>query len=324
MTHSFKLSRRIARLRAPAIITTILTLAACSNTDSLAPDGGAPSRAVNLGSPAGVAIVPAGSPAFGSGATRSGIPFGTFAQPTEEFGTRFSGGWRKIYPQYMLRELAAIKARGGRVVLMFAGNQTYYKTAGHFDFDKWKARIDRYKGIDFSSYVSDGTIIGHYLIDEPNDPVNWGRPIPGSVLEEMAKYSKQLWPSMTTIVRVAPTYLTGTYRYLDAAWAQYLTRRGDVKEYIRQNVAAAESRGLALIVGLNVLDGGSPKGSPLTRMTASQVESYGSALLSSTYPCAFISWQYDANYLASSGVASALAALRSQADNRSSKSCEHL
>jgi hypothetical protein len=321
MTHSFKLSRRIARLRAPVVATIILTLAACSNTDSLAPDSGAPSRGGDLGSPAGVTMAPKGARALAGASPTSGIPFGTFAQPISEFGTRFSGAKRTVGPELMLEDLAAIKERGGRVVLMLAGNDKYYKDgAGHFDYNKWKARIDRFKGINFSSYVDDGTIIGHYLIDEPNDPVNWnGRPIPGSMVEQMAQYSKQLWPDLTTIVRVTPTYLTGNYRYLDAAWAQYLARRGDVGDYLRRNIADAQSRGLALIVGLNLLKGG-PNGTP---MTASQVESYGSALLSSTYPCAFISWQYSANYLASGSVASALDALRNQADNRANKSCQH-
>jgi hypothetical protein len=320
MTHSFKLSRRIARLRAPVIATAILTLVACSETDSLAPDGGAPARAVDPGSPAGVTMVPAGAPALAGAATRRGIPFGTYALPTSEFGSRYNGAMRTIAPHLLLGELAEIKARGGRVALMFAGNEGYYKDgAGHFDFNEWKARIGRFKGIDFSSYVDDGTIIGHYLIDEPNDAANWGgRPVPGSMVEQMAQYSKQIWPDLTTVVRVSPTYLTGTYRYLDAAWAQYLNRRGDVGAYISRNVADAQSRGLALIVGLNLIHGG-PNG---TRMTASQVESFGSALLSSTYPCAFISWQYNADYLASSSVTSALNGLRSQAENRSDKSCK--
>jgi hypothetical protein len=48
-------------------------------------------------------------------------------------------------------------------------------------------------------------------------------------------------------------------------------------------VADAQARGLGLVVGLNVLHGGTPTG---TKMTPSQVVAWGSALLSSTYPCA--------------------------------------
>ena len=309
MTYTFKLSRRMARLRAPACVALILAIIGCNSTDSLNPDGSTPAGAVTAGTPPVAAVSFAG-----------GIPFGTFAQPTTEFGSRFSGAKMTIAPQPLRKELEAIKQRGGRVVLMFAGPENYYKdAAGHFDLNKWKARVDRYKGVDFASYVSDGTVIAHYLIDEPNDPANWnGQPVPPATLESMAQYSKQLWPTMATVVRVGPAYLGSNHHYLDAAWAQYLSRRGNVTDYIRQNVADAQARGLGLIVGLNVLKGGNPNGS---QMTASEVESYGSALLSSTYPCAFISWQYNLAYLSSSGIGSAMDALRSKAENRSARSC---
>jgi hypothetical protein len=56
-------------------------------------------------------------------------------------------------------------------------------------------------------------------------------------------------------------------------------------------------------------------------MTPAQIETWGSELLASSYPCAFISWKYDASYLSSSGVGSALDKLRAKAQNRSSRSC---
>ena len=140
--------------------------------------------------------------------------------------------------------LATIKARGGKVMLMMAGSQKYYKNAdGTFSLSKWKARVDRYRKVNFSQYINDGTIIGHYLIDEPYDPANWaGRPISGATLEEMAKYSKAIWPSLKTIVRAEPYLIkwSGTYRALDAAWAQYLWRKGDVKTYLNRNLDALD------------------------------------------------------------------------------------
>jgi hypothetical protein len=134
----------------------------------------------------------------------------------------------------------------------------------------------------------------------------------------MARYSKQRWPKMATIVRVHPSYFKSSPRYVDAAWAQYLSRRGSVRDYIRESVAAAQRRNLEVIVGLNVIHGGTPN---KTKMTASQVESYGSALLSSSYPCAFLSWKYNDNYLSSSSITSAMKKLRQKAEGRSRKSC---
>ncbi len=320
MTHSFKLSRRIARLRAPLIATLILTMAGCNETDSLSPDNHNPT--VNPTAEAGTPAASADAPAFGSSSYSGGIPFGTFAQPTSEFGDRFNGAMRNIGPQALLRELAAIKARGGRVVLMMAGNNRYYKSGGHFNLDKWKGRVARFKDLNFDSYIADGTILGHYLLDEPNDPSNWaGQPVSQATVEEMAKYSKQLWPGMATVARANPSYFAGRqYQYLDAAWAQYLSRMGDVDSYIAQAVSDAQKSGLALIVGLNYLRGGIPNGTP---MTASEVEQWGSALLSSSYPCAFISWQHNSGYLNSSSVKSSMDALRRKAESRSTKSCRN-
>jgi len=225
---------------------------------------------------------------------------------------------RNESPTRLLKLLSQIKSRGGRVMLFFSSSPKYYVDgAGHFDMNKWKARVDRYKGVNFSSYIQDGTIIGHLLIDEPNDPANWnGRPVTAATLEQMAKFSKSLWPGLPTLVRVAPSYLATNHRYLDGAWAQYLWRRGDVKKYIAQSVSDAQKRGLSLVVGLNVIHGGNPQG---TKMTASEVETYGSALLSSTYPCAFLSWKYDSRYVSSVG--NALDKLRAKAQNRPAKSC---
>ena len=126
--------------------------------------------------------------------------------------------------QLVARALAAIKSRGGKIVLMLAGSQPYYKDAdGHFSLSKWKERIDRFRKIDFSSYVNDGTLIGHYLIDEPYDPANWnGRPVSGVTLDEMARTAS---PSGRTFrPSFGPSrYLEwAPYRYLDAAWAQYV------------------------------------------------------------------------------------------------------
>ncbi|MFL5495788.1 MAG: hypothetical protein ACJ8DC_15505, partial [Gemmatimonadales bacterium] len=76
-------------------------------------------------------------------------------------------------------------------------------------------------------------------------------------------------------------------------------------------------RGLQLVIGMNLLNGG-PNGS---RMSASEVKSWGTTLLNNSYSCAFISWTYDDNYLSNSSVKDAMDALRNKAENHSSKSC---
>jgi hypothetical protein len=317
MACSFKLSRRIARFRAPLFATLILALVACDTTETVDPisSSGTTSETIEE------IVLAESETELASASFSGGIPIGMAAQPVSAFGKQFNGGKRTIGPGKLLTELSQIRSRGGRVILMFAGHPRHYRDgSGHFSFDKWKDRIDDYKRLGFDQYVKDGTVIGHYLIDEPNDPRNWGgRPVPASMVEQMAKYSKSLWPGMATIVRAEPAYLGNDHRYLDAAWAAYLWRRGDVNDYLRRNVADAQKRGLQLVVGLNVIDGGNPK---LTPMTAKEVESWGSAMLESSYPCAFIMWTHNSTYLQSNGMPNAMDALSRKARNRSTKSCQ--
>ena len=57
-----------------------------------------------------------------------------------------------------------------------------------------------------------------------------------------------------------------------------------------------------------------------TRMTPREVEAFGSALLSSSYPCAFVSWKHG-SHLAGSSMKSAMKTLRRKAESRAQKSC---
>jgi hypothetical protein len=311
MAHYFEFVRRAARLRALLALAFVTVFGACDATDQLTEVSDEPTTSADP-----VTVIDASASRF-----RGGIPIGTSAQPTSAFGSDFNGSLRIIWPKYLRNELAAIRARGGRVVLMLAGNENHYKNRrGNFDLGKWKARVARFKSTNFSDFVRDGTIIGHYLVDEPYDPVNWhGKPIPGATLDEMGRFSKQLWPGMATIVRAEPYLMKwkGRYRYVDAAWAQYLWRKGDPKAYINRNVSEAKKMGLSLVVGLNLRHGGKPN---MTWMTGSEIKSFGSALLSSNYPCAFISWYYDPRFLKTRDVKSAMASLRNQAQNRPQRS----
>lgn len=310
--------RWTARLRRSLVAALAVVVTSCDGRDpSTAPGADAESPAS-----------PVTPPSLGL-AYSGGMPFGLFATPTAGLGSDFNvtlinaRNWLPIWlPKRTLpQELAAIKARGGKVILSLAGSHAHYLDEnGRFSMTKWKERVDAFKSIPFSTYITDGTVVGHLLIDEPNDPFNWGGiPVAQAAVEELAKYSKQLWPNMATLVRVESTYLAqwpGTYRYLDAAWAQFVVRKGPPADFITRNVADAKRKGLALVTGLNILKGDSAKA-----MSPTLIRSAGSTLLSSGYPCAFISWKYDEEYLATPGVRDALRYLRSKALNRTYKSC---
>jgi hypothetical protein len=320
MTQNFELSWRRARLRAPLLAACILAVAGCDANDALDPSAGTPGDAVEtlVADEPGVEAMPVGDPTLAA-ATRRGIPIGHFAQPVSTYGRLYNGGHENFSPDNIVRNLSAIRARGGRVVIAFAGSPRYYVEGGRFSLSKWKARVNRFRGVNLSSFIKDGTIIGHFMIDEPQDAANWrGTRVSPSTLEEMARYSKRLWPNIATIVRTEPGYLLRNHRYLDAAWAQYLSRKGTPEAFMRRNVSEAQQRRVALVVGLNVLKGGKPHG---TNMSASEVKSWGSTLLNSSYPCAFISWTYNRTYLSSRGMSDAMGALRRKAEGRSNKSC---
>jgi len=325
MTRSFTLFRRFARLRPVVSVALLLSLFACESADSFNSESSTTVDPVDQG-PAltddgEVLAIPVATPELAT-AYAGGIPFGTFAMPTSWFGSVYNGALRNIWPGELNSQLSAIRSNGGKIVLMMAGAQNLYQNAdGTFSLTKWKARIDRYRNVNFSTFINDGTVIAHYLIDEPYDPRNFGgKPVSGSTLEEMARYSKSIWPNLKTVVRAEPYYIkwSGTYRYLDAAWAQYLWRKGNVSDYLNKNVSSAKQMGLGLIVGLNIVHGGSPNG---TWMTGNEIESWGSALLNSDYPCAFISWQHNSDKLSTSEMKSAMSALRRKAQSRSTRSC---
>jgi hypothetical protein len=313
MTQAFDFVRRAARLRALLLVAVATAFSACDATDELTSASDPAAETLDPTTPTEVSLATS---------FRGGIAFGHYNMPTSQYGSLHNGAMRNIWPNELVQQLSAIRARGGKVVLMFAGNERHYRDGdGHFSLTKWKQRVARFRGTNFSQFVQDGTILAHYLIDEPNDASNYaGRAVSGSTVEEMARYSKSIWPNLPTVVRAEPGYLLktgGSYRYLDAAWAQYVTRKGTPGDYIRRNVSDAQRAGLALITGLNISRGG-PNGS---RMSPSLIKSAGLTLLNSSYPCAFLSWTYESTYLSRSDVRSALSALRSKAQARSTKNC---
>jgi hypothetical protein len=256
--------------------------------------------------------------------TQPGIVFGTFQILASQLGAVHTGTLvgGQIDQYNALKWLADTKAKGGRIVIkMCKGADSYVKNAdGTFSFTKWKALVDRFRSVNLGPYISDGTILGHYLIDEPHRAAKWGgKPIPQATVEAMAKYSKQIWPNMTTFVRVVPSWLASapvTYTYLDAAWLQYEAFRGNITTVINAEVAAAKKKGLGMAVGLNVLDGGNGSsgihGITMKNkwaMSASEIKTYGTALLNSSYSCGFYNWMFDSPYFSRADVKSAFAAL---------------
>ena len=320
MTHTFKLARRTARFRALALGASFLAFGACNSTDQLSPSE--PTAPVTTAdTPA--EVVSLDGPELYTGKNAPGIAFGAFNLPNSLYGSTHTGSVKASGPSDILSTLYAARSRGARVVVRMSGGDSYFKNSdGTFSLTKWKYRIDRFRNVNIKPYIDDGTLIGHFLLDEPYDPTNWGgKTISQSTVEAMAKYSKSIWPSLPTVVRAPATWANSSstsYSYLDATWNQYVLRKGDLNNWLNANISAAKAKGLAMIVGINMLNGGTDG----KAVTASQLKSWGSTLASSSYSCAFLSWQYNSTYFSRSDIKDALKYVGYKAKNHAWKSCK--
>jgi len=135
------------------------------------------------------------------------------------------------------------------IVSLAGGSKSHYQNPdGTFSLDMWKARIDRYVGMTLEPFVSDGTIIAHYMIDEPKSPSSWGgEVVPNRSWMRWPDTARSTGPGLKTVVRAEPTKLereVHTWRFLDAAWAQYSARKGPVEDYAVVEALSAREHGL--------------------------------------------------------------------------------
>jgi PKD repeat protein len=326
-------ARVFGAVRVSLLAVCALAFAACDGADRLTN-----STAEQTGPPQAVIEAAARTAALGSSsaapaslnATTGGTPFGFFHLPLNLYGPTWTGALKGVGATTVMNELEAARKAGASVIISMVGNDKWYKNAdGTFSLDKWKNRLGPFKGLNFTSYITDGTVLAHYLIDEPNDPTNWnGTTISPATLEEMALYSKQLWPTLPTIVRVSPTYLKGrTYQYLDGAWAQYHSRFGTVSTWLNKSVTDAKASGLSVVAGMNVLAGGTSTGGikgywlNSWAMGAGELEAWGSAILADPYPCALLMWQYNEFYIGRADIKAVMGRLAAQARAKPFRSC---
>ena len=305
--------------------------------DSLTPPPSAPPPPSDTAAPPPVTPPP---PPVGP-PTYTGIPFGPNVYtkhessasliPPSSLSPSFTALVTAAYPATLLAKLDSARRTSGRVLLSFAGNSDLYRDSNGFNLTIWKQRVDKFRGIDLSSYIADGTLMGHFLMDEPSDPANWfGHQVSLPDIEEMARYSKEIWPDLPAIIRGWPDYLKGyQYKYLDAAWAQYHVRFGPIDDFIASNVRQAKEDGLALVLGLNVVAGGGQSGIKgyyydKPAMTADQVRSWGGALLGQPYVCAFFMFTYNPDYFARPDIQAAMAELSAKAQSLPTQQCRHL
>ena len=317
-----------------AAVTVLLVLSAACRDDARLPSD--PTEVPGeTGSPAAVPLDASGNLAMDNRSSLPGLVFASFSMSNAELD-KVHTGWMSggaLSPKSIVSDLKGARSKGGRVIIKLCmGKDKYVKNAdGTFSLSKWKSLVGRYKDVNLGPFISDGTIIAHYLIDEPHRAARWGgKAISHKTLEEMARYSKQLWPQMTTVVRVAPSWLAKAsfnWKYVDAGWTQYRATHGDAAKWVASEATAAEREGLGLIVGLNVIHGGDGSSGirGYTRskwtMSASEIRKYGYAMLGSKRACAFVNWTHDADFYGRSDIRSAMADVSARARSHARTSC---
>ncbi len=269
-----------------------------------------------------------------------GVPFGEFGLEPEQFRPPYTGAVVLVSRSSVASVLREAQARKLRLVLNLAGGGRHYsRPDGTFDLELWKARIDTYRDVDFTPYVTEGLVLAHFLLDEPGALGTWGgRAVSRADIEEMARYSESIWPSLPTAVRATAEWLAHgdtTYASLDIAWAQWSgpyrgAGTGLTPEQFRdENVARAKDLELGLIFGMNYLNGGDgSSGVPgtelhpeLWQMSAAELARVGTVLAEAPYACAMLSWRHEAGFESRPGIRAALDSVARVAAVRGGTSC---
>ena len=163
----------VPRLRALTRVAFLLAAVACNSEEIAGSLGEAdvpPDATPAVESPATL------TPEMLTSATAPGIPFGDFHLPSTMFSsTLYSGSLQRAYTSSLYDMLNKARSNSERVVLAIAGPKDGYKNSdGTFSFTKWKAKVAVFKGYNLGQYVTSGTLLGHYLIDEPFCTGCWG------------------------------------------------------------------------------------------------------------------------------------------------------
>ena len=259
-----------------------------------------------------------------------GVPFGPIGVPMNEIGS-FSGGVRGVTSANVLATAAASRQAGARVVLRLTAGDDVSNANGTFSLTKWKAGMDRYARVNLNSYITDGTIAGHMLVQNPANAGAWGgQRISYATLEQMAQYSRQRWPGLTTIVQESASWLAANpsaWQSLDAGVSVFTAEYGDAGAWINGQASAAAKAKLGLMVSMNVLNGGTRTSRlPGTTqgkyaMSATQLQTWGSTLVANSRVCGMLLSRYEERYFGRSDVRSALRAVAARAGARAGSSC---
>ena len=223
--------------------------------------------------------------------------------------------------------LQAAKAAGARITLRVTGGNGNFAdpaTPRTFVLSKWKnAFANNVGGMPsdtVTKYLADGTLIGHYAIDEPySDFDNLHGSNLGPTLEQMCQYQKDsfpAWSAVPCIIREHNTRLNqyspaGGYQWVDAGWPTAVNHtiepapyNGSVQAFYDSNLVQGRAVGIGTMYGFNILNGGhifagcaKPDNPDKCAMTADEIRTMANAIanLGSDQGCGVMGWMLDEN-----------------------------
>jgi hypothetical protein len=332
----------------------VLVTASCDNTENLSSPTETPvatatgdSSATDTATPIDtLALTDSMAPAFAI--SYSGLPYGPIGlwKGTDfEWGPGpFTSSQDNTYASSIVSRISAARQKKQRLVLaMTGGPSSDFTTNGKFDLAKWKNRMNTFKTSTIKNAVaagvSDGTIIGNTVIDEPETP-KWGGVVTKPLIDQMATYVKNIFPTLPVGINLGGAgYKWRTserFKVLDYTLNQYqwTATKGDVAAWRDGVLSRARTDGVTPAFSLNLLNGGvqdrsgswdcpntGGKGtrSPNCRMTADQVKNWGRALGPSG--CFMIMWRYDDAFMSKSANQDAFRSVASLLSTKPRRSC---
>lgn len=256
-----------------------------------------------------------------------GIAAGVSVWPADMYCSGpMTGTMQPLDPAEVLPRIQLAAKCGVRLILVTPRKflTTSRRVKGGFLVDRAKALTDDYAAQlppdTLRKYRA--TLLGMNLADDYNCRKCWGgETISRNDIEDWAAYTRAKLPGLPLGVRIEPRWVADDPKLaslIDYAWAQYVTKRGDQREYYEDVARDAQKLGLKVVMGVSVQncygDGSGP-------CRPDDLLKFGTAAVTNPASCAFINWKYDAETWDDPQVQAAWAKLVALAKSRPTTDC---
>lgn len=212
-------------------------------------------------------------------------------------------------PSNLKSQLAAAEAGGYQIIgtPTGGGHSQYLGSDGYWSLSIWKSKIDAYRAdsATWRKYYQKGVLVGVSLIDEPQCASCWGgKVVAWNTVGLAACYARGIFGPTPLFTRSNATQIAAGTTCLDGGWLGYSAALGSVATFAATETAAAKSKGLVLMAGVNAENGGkvvsgcqpSVTRPGKCRMSAVELSTYLRALAAdTTRVCGMTLWVGDAS-----------------------------